>query len=861
MNNNSEELYTKSSPLTAYFMPRPQVDAAFDRATNCKLVYVIAGAGYGKTQAVYHYIMKQENAVVRWMQLTENDNAGSRYWESLTHTVFLDNPELAVKLRELGFPETLARFNQFSRIVKTTEHRSHKTFLVLDDFHLIHSKQALVFAERCAHLNIPGACVIIISRTEPEINAVSLFSKGKAAIVTEDDLRFTEPEIAEFFQKQGIPFSAKEIPLYSEATKGWALAIKLLSLVLKRIPKNLDLALGAMKQNIFKLMETEAWGDLPDNIKKALVKTSLVSDLPLTPLYEFRDVASINDIPQITSFVWYDSFSDDFRVHPLYLEFLQSKESLLTDEEKQEMYGRAAIWCSENSFYTDAMKYNAKSRRYEDMCETLLSYPFKLPHETSEYFLRIIEEITPDDKDKDDKSVLLLKNFFAPLMLMGTGDYKEAEKRCLAVIREWENDDAPFSSYLIHSAYSTLAYINMYACTVEHRYDFAKYMKKSVEYFKRSSLAPIKTARAFIVPDIRSYACAVGEGASLRMFSQYLEAVKAADQYVAQSALHMYYGFYELVACELAFYKNQPDRAKTYAYSAIEKAREKKQYSIEIVAEQYLLRIAMQEGNLSLTKTTLLQITDHLDNPDFWNRQVYYDLITGYFYILLGITDLVPSWLHMDEADMTDEIRIPTRELLVSIKYYIACNRYDQAHAVLSKSYPREPQERFFFGELLLALLTAVVKINTGDIAGALTEFERAYNLSFQGEFEMFFIELGKVLNPLVAAAQKQADCQIPDEWLKMINYKASAYRKKISLITNAMKKEKNIEETHIKLSNREKELLYDLYIGLSREEIAATRYLTINTVKTIIQSLFIKLDANSNVDAVRIAIEKKLLD
>ena len=35
-----------------YYMPRPRVDKILDQATRCKLVYVIADAGCGKTQAV-----------------------------------------------------------------------------------------------------------------------------------------------------------------------------------------------------------------------------------------------------------------------------------------------------------------------------------------------------------------------------------------------------------------------------------------------------------------------------------------------------------------------------------------------------------------------------------------------------------------------------------------------------------------------------------------------------------------------------------------------------------------------------------------------------------------------------------------
>jgi len=84
--------------------------------------------------------------------------------------------------------------------------------------------------------------------------------------------------------------------------------------------------------------------------------------------------------------------------------------------------------------------------------------------------------------------------------------------------------------------------------------------------------------------------------------------------------------------------------------------------------------------------------------------------------------------------------------------------------------------------------------------------------------------------------------------------------QKKVTVIANALKSESATNES-TSLSNREREVLADLYHGLSREGIAVDRFLSINTVKKILQSIYVKLDARNNVDAVRIALEKKLIE
>jgi len=848
-----------NSYLTAKYMHRPRLDNIFKQATLHKLVYVIAGTGYGKTQAVSYY-MQQQDAAVRWMQLTESDNVASRYWEGFTHIIANDNSDLVARLREFGFPETTARIKRLFELIKGS-FGTGAGFLVFDDFHLIHSEEVFTFMERCINLQIPDLCIVIISRKEPEINVVSLISKGMVGVITEDDLKFTIAEAKDFFIKCGVPLVASELSQLMDATKGWALALNMLSAILTKMPNNHKYALNTMMQNIFKFLETEAWEDFPKDVQKSIVKLSLLSNLPIAPVQRFSEETEfLKNTPMLSSFIWFSRYTDNLKIHPLYLEFLQSKLNILSDVEKEETYSIAAQWCCENAFYMDAVAYYAKLSRFDCIVKTLFSYPFKLPRNASEYFLSVLEDIKTDSENQSDVNLLLLKNFFVPLLLVGTGRYEKAQEHSLAVIEEWEHVDSPTAIVLMCTSYSNLAYIDMYNCTVTHEYNSPKYLKKSVEYFKRSQILPGETAGAFISADIRSFACLVGEGADLSELEQFLEAARQTAIYIKETPFNIYAGYDDLVACEYAFFKNQPDIARRYAHKAMVKAQEKNQYSISALAEKYLLRIAGQEGDVMLVREILKKMRSYLDNRDFWNGQLYYDLYTGIFYASIGVLEPIAQWLVVGEKEVDSGIKIPSRELFVSVSYYIAAKKYQQALTMLNNSYLREPHERFLFGEIRILLLNAVALIRTGDTLGALTAFEKAYKMSFDGMFEMFFVELGKELHPLITAALDSESCSISKLWLKTIERRASIYAKKAAVVAGVVKRDLNIKES-VLLSEREREILSDLYHGLSREEIADNRYLSINTVKKTLQSIYIKLDAANNVDAIRVALERRLIE
>ena len=861
MAKSKSETNLHTSPLQKHLILRPRIDEIMDKAAECRLVCVVAGAGYGKTTAVQNYINKQKDAAVRWLQLTESDNIGSHYWENFTHAVSLDNPHLAKDLHDLGFPETLLRFKQFADILKREEHHFKKTFLVLDDFHLINSKKALTFAQRCAHLRILGSCVIIISRAEPDINIMALLSKSDATIITQDDLSFTGEEVMNFFALQNLSCTSGKAEKLVKCTNGWPLAVNLLSLVTKKTHANLDIAIKLTTNNINRLFESEAWKELPETIQKTLVKLSLAPELPL-PLSNriFGDEEVTKFLPELASFLSYDNIYNNHRIHPLYLSFLKEKQSILTKKEKYRTYQKAAEWCLENSFFASAVRYYAKSYEYDKILDVFRSYSIKVPHEAYRYFLEILESAKLEDEQKENPQLSKLKALSIPFLLIGIREYDRAEKYILEVLAELENTDPIYKTDVIVNLYNALAHITKYTCITTHEHKTSMYFEKALKLSEQSGVI-IEDRGIFSLPDIRSFACLIGADADYAELERFTQVAQELTKYSSEHALNRFHGFDDLVACEIAFFKNNLEESAQIAHRAVMSAHDNSHYGIEIMLKQYLLRIAIHKGDYLLSKEILKQISACIENAGKLESRLLYDLITGSFYIHIGATKLVAPWIisESDKAESAD-FRIPMRELIISVRYYLEMKEYSVALSILSNSYPRLPHEQFLFSELILAILLSIAQLMTGDVSSAVKSFEKAYRLSSNGLYEMPFIEMGKTFHNMAVALADDKSNEIPDKWLVLMARKAKIYAKNTSIIEAAFKHE-NAIENKISLSPRESEVLRDMCKGFSRSEIAENRYLSVNTVKKILQSLYIKLDANNSLDAVRIAFERNLLD
>jgi len=87
----------------SFYFERPRLNTIFMEAVKHPLVVVCAGAGYGKTSAVHDFLREYEASTI-WIQLSERDNVGQRYWENYVHTLMPLNEPFAEAVNKLGFP-------------------------------------------------------------------------------------------------------------------------------------------------------------------------------------------------------------------------------------------------------------------------------------------------------------------------------------------------------------------------------------------------------------------------------------------------------------------------------------------------------------------------------------------------------------------------------------------------------------------------------------------------------------------------------------------------------------------------------------------------------------------------------------
>jgi LuxR family transcriptional regulator, maltose regulon positive regulatory protein len=840
---------TNHDSTTSYHFERPRLNTLFLEAVKYPLIVVCAGAGYGKTTAV-HDFLKEYNVTTAWIQLSERDNVGARFWENYSHSISKISKPLAEAVSKVGFPDTKENLRHYKSLIREYT-VVEKRILVIDDFHCIEDSAVLRFMEEGFFKNmLPESTIFLISRSLSRLNVAGMFYRDQIYNVNESDLRFTENELAQYFRRVGVSFQPDSLREIMQDTEGWAFAINLIARSSQKAPGYGGYVRNAMKQNIFRLLETEIWDEFPEQMRNFLVRLSLIDHLSVDLIAELAagDEGLIAGMEKQSAYVRLDSYINAYLIHPLFLEFLTTKQELLSEEQKRETYAISGDWCNRNGFKIDALSYYEKIRDYQSIVKMFFELPLQIPLDVCRYAAPIFENALPQDFYKVE--------FFAEMHLRSYFCQGLLEK-ALELIKYYEEkflvvpEDNDIKRRTLARIYICWGYLRGLMCLKDDVLDFDIYMGKAGECVSTSvdpgKLSPHCPAMWII--------CA---GSSRKgVLEEYIDAVTRTQKHLSRSNLRgLFAGEPELARCVMEFYRGNMSQAESYAALALKNARENKQYGLIHRTLFYVIRIAAAQGDSARAEQALKETKELLDEPEYQNRFIDYDISLSWYYCFLGLPEKTPDWLQEDFSSYSHAGFLENSWNQIKARFYYATRNFAPVLAYIEEMKTRES---FLLERIEKLVIEACIHYKMKDKKNAFAALRAAYTDAESNNIVMPFIEMGKDMRTLASAMLKESDNVIPEAWLEDINRKSASYAKRrANMVAEYMQVNRVTDSPAI--TPREEDILNDLSHGLSRAEIASSRGLSINTVKMVINSLYFKLGAQNLADLIRIATERKMI-
>jgi len=827
---------------------RPRLNQLFAEAVKYPLVVVCAGAGYGKTCAVHDFAQEYQ-ATTFWLQLSERDNTSARFWESYIHTLTKINAPLSKALIKLGFPDTKDKLNHYQTLLNELVEKKRR-IIVMDDFHCIEEPSVIKFIEECILFKMPpGTSVFLISRTVPDIKTANNSYDNKMFNISEDDLRFTESELAQYFHSKNISASYENLREIIQDTGGWAFAVNFIAQSFQKAPGYSGYVRNALRTNIFGIIETEIWKDISASLQNFLLRLSLIDHLSVDLITQLAgsEEELVAELEKQSAYVRRDNFINAYLIHPLFLEFLTAKQNLILEEQKIETYAISGNWCARNGFKIDAMSYYEKSKDYKSILLILAGLTTQIPQDIAKYAAQILDRAAEDVFDRVE---------FLADMHLRTYICQGLLQKSLELLKSYEakflklHDDDPIKNRTLTRLYICWTYIRCLISVTDDVFDFDIYIEKACNrvHEEDSGKLDIYYPGAWI-----NFAGSSRKGGP----EEFIAVITRNHEHIQKSYMKGFMaGELELARGELDFYRGEASSAETHIALAVKQARTERQFGLMHRALLYGLRIAAAQGNFPLMEQTLKEIKAQLDEADYVNRFIDYDVSLSWYYYFLAMPEKAVDWLKEDFFVYSHAASIDNFWNQIIARLCYAARNFS---ALLSYIEEMKRRESFLFGRVEMLAMEACIHYKLKNKEKAFAVFEEAYKDAEPNGILMPFIEMGKDMRTLAAAMLKEPRKSIPKSWLEDVNHKAATYAKRRSHII-AKYAQISGETGGIALSPREKEVLNDLSHGLSRAEIAASRKLSINTVKMVITKIHNKLGAENLADLIRIAVERKLI-
>ena len=594
------------------------------------LTVVAATAGFGKTTAVRSFLARSRLRCA-WVSLTSGDELV--FWDKLCRAVSEFAPEKGAELAAISLPKSDV---QAARVADLANGVAGGLFvLVVDDYHLISEESRVNDLIKLIVLEEPkNLRLVLVSRTLPAMDPVTLASRGLCTIITSGDLAFSPEETDGYLASRGLKMTGRAVAEIYEHTEGWISAIFLVS-------EGVRNGLAAVGQGgIDMLIEENFLSVLDEESRGMLVKLSsldyFTAQQAVFVLHSEKAATLLVGMARRNAFTTVDA-SGRYSFHSLLRSHLAKKRS---ESEYKETLLRSAVWLKEKGFLKESLFALLAAGAFEDILKELNrpGHPerrFPSGHLVGAFFSAL------------DNEKMCLKYPYTYLHLIffsfisGVREYRALAARLLPVMKE---HFAAGRDRRARRLMGECCMAEYYGDIEEHH---ALHLDEAVKYLdgETTELVQPDDPYTFGVPSLL-YAHYRKAGELDRVI-EYLR-----DNRIEEITGGLGHGRDKLAAAEAALLRLDLPAARTKAEQALLMAADASQTSVAAAASFALMRTDLCEGDYASAALRLDDIRDYPErfgvSFDTFNHESYADLAdaaAGYMAACLGRPEKIPQLL------------------------------------------------------------------------------------------------------------------------------------------------------------------------------------------------------------------------
>ncbi len=342
-----------------WMVSRPRLEKRIDEGTAGPLTVVTGPPGAGKTMAVASWAAARPGPVA-WITLDHYDSRPKVFWATVVEALRSAGVTLG---RVSAAPARLAAADHvfLLRLASELAAQDPPVVLVLDDLHLLAGTGVMDGLQYLLRNARSGLRLVVCSRTDPMLPLHRYRLAGELTEIRASELAFSVPEAGLLMAQHGITLPPRTLELLTKLDEGWAAGLRLAAMSMGDHPDpgQFIKELAAENSAIAGYLIEEALNNQPAQIRDLLLKTSILERVNSGIAGELtgdeQAAGALAALARANAFVqplgngWY-------RYHSLFAEVLRLKLRLERPSQVPDLHRRAARWYQANGLLLDAVR-------------------------------------------------------------------------------------------------------------------------------------------------------------------------------------------------------------------------------------------------------------------------------------------------------------------------------------------------------------------------------------------------------------------------------------------------------------------------------------------------------------------------
>lgn len=819
-------------PQVHYYSDRLQ--SRLRRIGTFRTTFVEAPSGAGKTTAVQDFFAQEEGkgAEVRWFVASEEPCTSG--WLRLSRELEAIDPETGSRLLRQGFP---VEENQGEIAQALMELRcDDPTYLVCDNFQFI-QKNLPPSVWRALVEHGGKRLKVVILTQQLSSRGLAVLSNAGVLRIDNEDLCLRAEEIGEYYRLAGVELNREQMESLHRYSEGWiaALYLQLVSFI-----RN-----GSFghKTGIYELVHELFWRDLSLEERHVLFRLSPFDSFSLPQACFLLGVEALSEslVESLRRgpFVRYDITSRRYFLHAIILDFVRSA---LRDEPqplRRAILHRAGQWCADQGEKTRALDFFYRLRDFPAIlsldlrCADLSRAVLDKSLDTMLPLLRdVVDNATPELRR--DHAFTFISIAFEAFTLGDRALYGRLCAEMKELLDKSDMDEGRRRSLLgeLHLAISFGAYNDIEGMGKSHQ--------RAWELLgTTSSLFEPDSPWTFGWPSVL--------GMYHRDPGRLESEMDQMDYWLPRySALTSGNGSGAdlLFRAEALFCRGRDGEAEGLALKALEVTHRHEQDSLYLCVTFLLQRIALLRGDGPSRDASRALMEECARHSSYALSRRIADMAAGFTAVLLDAPDGVPAWLREGHFLKTLSPSVPFAFMIYG-RLLLLTGR--EREVVLRSEVFLFAARRYrsLLAEICVTLDLAVAQSRLGRESDGVDTLVRALDLALPDGLYLPFAENADLLGSLLdkALSGKEADGR-----RELLELRARYGRGRERLLSGLPGKEGRPGG----LTSREYEVARRVAEGKNNGEIAVELFLSENTVKYHLKSVFRKLQIGSRRDVQR---------